>query len=101
MRAAVMRVGLQLEQALIPHFVDDALNTLTVESHVARQPRHGLRPLGQRNGAQHLPARAGELETGDQPVAGQQQPAVEPEYRKDQPGQGLSGWRMWLASHWQ
>ena len=99
MRAAVVRIGLQFEQALIAHFVDDALNTLAIESHVARQPRHGLRPLGQRNGPQHLPARAGEFVAGDQPVAGHEQPAVEPEYGKDQAGQGLSGLRVCFTSH--
>jgi len=77
----------------------DALNALAIEPHVACQPRHGLRPLGQCDRTQHLPARAGEIEIGDEPVAGQQQPAVEPEYREKQTGQGLSGWCVSYASH--
>ena len=92
----MVRVGAQLDEVVLSHLVDDALNTLTVESHASRQPRHRLRAWRMGDRAQHLPARAGEAEVRNEVVAGREQAAVEPEDRQNQIGQGLAAGSMSL-----
>jgi hypothetical protein len=73
--------------------VHDPLHALPIEAHAAREPGDGRRPLRQRDRTQHLPPRAGQAEGGDEPVAGNEQAPVEPEYLEDQFGHRLAGRR--------
>jgi hypothetical protein len=70
---------------------------LTIETHVAGDLRRRERIAA--DGAEDLPARAGELEVFDQPIAGGDEFAVQPEDREDQlrvgfgrPGVRRNGW---------
>ena len=95
----MVRVGAQLDEVILSHLVDDALNALTIESHASRQPRHRLRAWRMGDRAQYLPARTGKAEVRNEVVAGREQAPVEPEHRQDQIGQGLAAGRMSFGRH--
>ena len=72
------------DQPLLMQVVDDALHILAVGTQVAGEPRYGLRPLREHNGAENLPAGASQPERRDEPVA--------PCQRQDEVGQGVGCW---------
>ena len=81
----MMWIVVEHDDPLRLQFVDDALHALPVQAHRARQPRYRLCRRRQRNGPEHLPARAGQPETGDKAVAGRvDQGPVDAEYLEDQ-----------------
>lgn len=88
LRPPVMRVDLEGDEAFLLEIVDDALDVLAIGAHVARQPGDGLWPIRRNDGAENLPARAGQAEVGHQPVTAGQDQAVEPEQVEDEITQG-------------
>jgi hypothetical protein len=79
----VVRVRIKADQAVVAHLIDGALHSLVGEAHVAREMRHRQRNRREGDGAEHLPANAGQPEIPQQRVAGSEQGAVQAKYVED------------------
>ena len=99
LRPPVMRVGVEGDEAVPMKVVDDALHVLAIRTEVARQPRHGLRPIGGDDGAEDLPAGAGQAERRHQAITRGQQQAVQPEEVQHEAAQGVAGRRSPRLAH--
>jgi hypothetical protein len=94
---AVVRVGLEFDKALMMKIIDDALNVLAIAAQVAREPSDWLRPFGGHDGAEHLPAGAGQTKRRDQPIPGRQEKAIQSKQVEDQSAEGFACRRSrWL-----
>ena len=69
-----------IEQAFVEHPVELFLNTLSCDAHRLSNLRGGQRLTGERDRAQYLPARASELEWGNQMVPIFQETGVDAKY---------------------
>ena len=94
-----MRIGLECDKPFPMQVVDDPLHVLAIGAEVASEPRHGLRAFGGENGAEDLPAGARQAKIGDQPIAGCEHAAVEPEQVEHEIGQGIAGRRPFGVAH--
>ena len=81
-----MRVGAEYDQPFLGQGIDGPLHRLPRQSHGIGNADNGSRSRLQRDGAQHLPARAGQADPGDQRVAGRDDAAIEAENFQDQIG---------------
>lgn len=78
LRALMMWVGFEGDEALFVQVVDDALHVLAICSHVASKPRYRLWVLGRSDGAEDLPAGTRKPKPCDQPIACRREKAAEP-----------------------
>ena len=90
--SAVVRVGLELDQSVLPEIIDDALNILAVRAKVAREPCHRLWTVRGYDRTENLPACAGEPEGCNKPVAPRNRQIVHPEQREDEIRQRFTRW---------
>jgi hypothetical protein len=75
----MVRVGRKVDQSGRGELVHHTLDGLTAEAHVARDMRHRQPISGQEDRAEDLPARTGQPDVGDEPIARGQQPTVQSE----------------------
>src|SRR5579871_309748 len=94
-----MRVGLERDVAVPVQIVDDALHILPVRAQVAGQPGDRLWAVGGDDSAEDLPAGAGQAEPRHEPIARDQNEAVEPEQVEHEVGHGIAGWRSLRLAH--
>ncbi|EXI68834.1 MAG: hypothetical protein AW08_00656 [Candidatus Accumulibacter adjunctus] len=86
----MMRIRREADQAFVHQVIDDPLHVLPLCPHVACQPGNRLWSRGRNDGAENLPAGAGQAELGNQPVARGEHPAAELEEVENQRGQRRS-----------
>ena len=79
-------IGGEAQQAVTFHVVRKPLHGLARQSHAARDLSNREGHRRGRDGAQNLPARAGEIEALDKGIARGQQPAIQAEGFKDECG---------------
>ena len=71
----MMRIDLECDQPLPLQVIYDSLHVLAIGAHVASEPRNRLRVFGGGDGAEDLPAGAGEPKPRNQPISRRQQQA--------------------------
>src|SRR5271169_1048505 len=101
LRPAMMRVGLECDEAFLLQVVDDPLHVLAIGPQVARKPRDRLRAFASDDGPEDLPTGARQPEPRNQPIACGQNQAVEPENVEDEVGQGIAGRRSLGLVHFR
>lgn len=88
---AMMRVGLELDKPVSGQVIDDALHVLAICSQIPGEPCHRLRMVRRNDGAQNLPACAGQSQLRHKPIARHKHLIVETEQVEDEVRHRIAG----------